>query len=95
MTSEHRPTYMELVDIDHVKYRWKLKSLAEPYCKEHGIQLVVKQADSSALSSISDRSIDMLVIDSLHKRYHMEAEITYIGNEGISIFNFCIYQRSM
>jgi len=76
MTSEYKPKYMELVDIDHIKYRWKLKSLAEPFCKEHGIELVVKEADSASLGSVSDRSIDMLVIDSLHKRHHMEKELT-------------------
>lgn len=76
MTAKHKPEYIELVDINHTKYRWKLKSLAEPYCKEHGIELVVKDADSTALGSLSDRDIDMLVIDSLHKRYHMEAELT-------------------
>lgn len=75
MTGEHKPEYMELVDINHEKYRWKLKSLAEPYCKEHGIELVVKEADSTALNSISHRDIDMLMIDSLHLRHHMEKEL--------------------
>ena len=50
--------------------------MAEPYCKENNIELVVKDADSTSLGSISDRNIDMLVIDSLHKRHHMEAELT-------------------
>jgi hypothetical protein len=36
MTGDHKPEYMELIDINHEKYRWKLKSLAEPYCKENG-----------------------------------------------------------
>ena len=75
MTSEEKPKYMELIDINHEKYRWKLKSLAEPFCKEHNIELVVKDADSTSLNSISNRSIDMLVIDSLHKRSHMEQEL--------------------
>lgn len=75
MTAENKPSYMELVDINHEKYRWKLKSLAEPYCKKNGIELVVKEADSSAFTSMSDRDIDMLVIDSLHKRSHMEKEL--------------------
>ena len=75
MTGEHKPEYMELVDINHEKYRWKLKSLAQPYCKKHGIDLVVREADSTALNSISDRDIDMLVIDSLHQRQHMEKEL--------------------
>ena len=75
MTSVHKPSYMELVDINHEKYRWKLKSLAEPYCKEHGIELVVKEADSTAFTSMSNRDIDMLMIDSLHIRRHMEKEL--------------------
>ena len=80
MTAEHKPEYMELVDINHEKYRWKLKSLAEPYCEENNIELVVKDADSTGLNSLSDRDIDMLVIDSLHKRFHMEAELTMHAN---------------
>ena len=80
MTGEHKPEYMELVDIDHQKYRWKLKSLAEPYCKEHNIELIVREADSTSFTSLSDRDIDMLMIDSLHKRYHMEKELTMHAN---------------
>ena len=76
MTGDHKPKYMELIDINHEKYRWKLKSLAEPYCKEHGIELVVKEADSTALNSLSHINVDMLMIDSLHKRYHMEKELS-------------------
>lgn len=79
MSCKHKPEYMELVDINHEKYRWKLKSLAEPYCKEHGIELVVKEADSTSINSISDRDIDMLVIDSLHIRSHMEKELSLHG----------------
>jgi len=75
MSGEHKPEYMELIDIDHYKYRWKLKSLAEPYCKEHGIELVVKEADSTSFNSMSGRDVDMLMIDSLHKRSHMEQEL--------------------
>jgi len=80
MTGEHKPEYMELVDINHEKYRWKLKSLAEPYCKKHGIELVVKEADSTSINSISDRDIDMLMIDSLHIRSHMEKELSLHGS---------------
>ena len=75
MTGEHKPEYMELLDINHEKYRWKLKSLAEPFCKEQKIELVIKEADSTSFTSISDRDIDMLMIDSLHKRSHMEKEL--------------------
>ena len=67
-------------NINHEKYRWKLKSLAEPYCKKHGIELVVKEADSTSINSISDRDIDMLMIDSLHIRSHMEKELSLHGS---------------
>lgn len=80
MTAEDKPEYIELVDIDHYKYRWKLKSLAEKYCKENGIELVVKEADSTSFTSVSGRDIDMLVIDSLHKRSHMEQELDMHAN---------------
>jgi len=79
MTGEYKPKYMELIDIDHVKYRAKLKSLAEPYCKSHGIQLVVREADSGGLGSMSTKNVDMLMIDSIHKRYHMEKELQIHG----------------
>lgn len=75
MTGAHKPKYMELIDINHEKYRWKLQSLAEPYCDDYGIELVVTEADSTALNSLSRRNVDMLMIDSLHKRYHMEKEL--------------------
>ena len=75
MTGNFKPEYMELIDINHEKYRWKLKSLAEPFCEKNNIKLVVKEADSSSLASISGEVVDMLVIDSLHKRYHMEKEL--------------------
>lgn len=75
MTGNFKPEYMELIDINHEKYRWKLKSLAEPFCENNNIKLVIKEADSSSLASISGEVVDMLVIDSLHKRYHMEKEL--------------------
>ena len=61
-----KPKYIELIDINHYKYRWKLQPLAETYCKEHGIELVVKDADSSSLASLG-APVDMMLIDSLHE----------------------------
>ena len=75
MTGKYKPEYMELIDINHEKYRWKLKSLAEPFCIENNICLFVKEADSSSLASMTGEMVDMLVIDSLHKRFHMEKEL--------------------
>ena len=43
-----KPKYIELIDINHYKYRWKLQELAEPYCKENNIELVVKDVDSGS-----------------------------------------------
>ena len=74
MTGGKIPSYMELIDINHEKYRWKLKSLAVPYAKENNIELIVREADSTSLASLSHKAVDMLVIDSLHKRSHMEQE---------------------
>jgi len=79
MLADNKPKYMELIDIDHVKYRKTLKALAEPYCKEHGIELVVREADSGGLGSMSSKAVDMLVIDSIHKRPHMEKELQIHG----------------
>jgi len=79
LTGEHLPEYMELIDIDHYKYRWKLKSLAEKFCKERGIELVVKEADSTSFNSMSGVDVDMLMIDSLHIRSHMEKELDLHG----------------
>ena len=45
-----KPKYVELVDINHYKYRWKLQELAEPFCQENNIELVVKEVDSSSLA---------------------------------------------
>ena len=79
MTGGKIPSYMELIDINHEKYRWKLKSLAVPYAKENNIELIVREADSTSLASLSHKAVDMLVIDSLHKRSHMEQELTLHG----------------
>lgn len=76
MSGPHKPKYMELIDINHEKYRWKLQSLAEPYCNDQGIELVVIEADSTASKSLTGKNVDMLMIDSLHKRYHMEKELS-------------------
>ena len=36
-----KPKYIELVDINHYKYRWKLKELAEPFCQKNKIPLFI------------------------------------------------------
>ena len=81
-----KPKYIELVDINHYKYRWKLKELAEPFCKENNIELVVKEADSGSLASLS-RPVDMMLIDSLHKPDHMKKELEM---HGVSVNKYII-----
>ena len=51
-----------------------MQELAEPYCKEHNIELVVKDADTASLASLG-APVDMMLIDSLHKAYHMKKEL--------------------
>ena len=46
-----------------------------PFCEANNIRLVVQDVDSSSLASMSGEVVDMLMIDSLHKRYHMEKEL--------------------
>jgi len=81
-----KPKYIELVDINHYKYRWKLQELAEPFCKENKIELVVKEADSGSLASLSV-PVDMMLIDSLHKPEHMKKELEL---HGVSVNKYII-----
>ena len=74
MTAEHKIKYIELIDINHYKYRWKLQELAEPYCKENNIELVVRDADSSSLASLGS-PVDMMLIDSVHRPDHLIKEL--------------------
>lgn len=81
-----KPKYVELVDINHYKYRWKLQELAEPFCQENNIELVVKEVDSSSLASLS-RPVDMMLIDSLHRPDHMTKELNL---HGVSVNKYII-----
>ena len=81
-----KPKYIELVDHNHYKYRWKLQELAEPFCQENNIELVVKDVDSSSLASLS-RPVDMMLIDSLHTPDHMTKELNL---HGVSVNKYII-----
>jgi len=71
-------TYVEGVDIDMSRYHRFLKPHAERYAKENGIQLKIVQTDSIGLGSIG-KAVDMLLIDSLHKAFHMSQELQLHG----------------
>ena len=66
--------YIELIDIDMSKYRKFLAPIASKYCKDNDIELVVKETNSLGLGSIG-KACDVMLIDSVHNRPHMEAEL--------------------
>ena len=66
------PKRVELVDITMEKYN-KSKHLFEEYCAEHGINLVVKETDSTIQSSVS--ACDLLLVDSYHHPAHLAKEL--------------------
>tara|TARA_Y100000389_G_scaffold193025_1_gene221345 strand:- start:745 stop:1314 length:570 start_codon:yes stop_codon:yes gene_type:complete len=70
--------YIELVDISMEKYEKFLKPIAEKHCKENKIVLKVKEVDSSSLDSIGPH-VDMMLIDSYHRAFHMKRELDMHG----------------
>lgn len=66
--------YMELIDIDMSKYNKFLAPIASKYCKDNDIELVIKETNSLGLGAIG-KVCDVILIDSVHKRHHMEAEL--------------------
>jgi len=73
-----KPKFIQLVDIDMSKYNKVLGPLAEKYCENNNVQLVVKECDSRGLSAMVN--VDMLVIDSYHFAPFMKAELDMHGN---------------
>ena len=73
------PNFVQLVDIDFTKYRKFLAPIARKYCKENDINLILKEMDSRTFPSMSTASVDMLVIDSVHKAPFMKQELTMHG----------------
>jgi hypothetical protein len=69
-----KPSRVELVDISMEKYRKFAKPIFEKYCADNNIELVVKEVDSTSLSSLGP-NVDLMLIDSRHVRQHMEAEL--------------------
>lgn len=70
--------YVEAIDVDMSRYRKFLQPLAEEYVKENKIVFKIKEMDSGSLESIGP-SVDMLLIDSYHKAYHMQRELSVHG----------------
>jgi hypothetical protein len=72
-----KPKSVRLVDISMLKFNSFLRPLAEKYCEENDIELVVKECSSTSLASISNS--DMLLIDSYHHPEHMKKELSLHG----------------
>lgn len=70
--------YVEGIDIDMHRYNKFLKPLAEEYAKENKIVLKIKEVDSTTMDSIGP-SVDMLLIDSYHRAFHMQKELQMHG----------------
>lgn len=69
-----KPERVELVDISMEKYRKFAKPVFEKYCAENNIELIMKEMDSTSPASIGPE-VDLMLIDSLHTRSHMEKEL--------------------
>lgn len=72
------PKSVELIDKDQTKYNKFLKPIAEQFCKENDIELIVKEEDSASPRSL-EKSCDILLIDSYHKAFHMKQELDLHG----------------
>lgn len=70
--------YVEGIDIDMHRYEKFLKPIAEQYAKDNKIVLKMKEVSSITLDSIGP-SVDMLLIDSYHRAYHMKQELAIHG----------------
>jgi len=73
----NNPKKVILVDISMEKYNKFLRPIAESYCSENNIELVVHEC--SSIDSECVHKTDILLIDSLHHRNHMQKELTLHG----------------
>lgn len=73
----NKPKEVTLVDIDLSRYRKHLEPIAVKYCEDNDINFTTIEKDSTSLATV--RSVDMLLIDSLHRRAHMEQELAVHG----------------
>lgn len=70
--------YVEGIDIDMHRYEKFLRPIAEQYAKDNKIVLKLKECDSTGMDAIGPR-VDMLLIDSYHRDFHMEKELKLHG----------------
>jgi hypothetical protein len=73
-----KPNRVFLVDMDMSRYRKFLAPIAQEWCDKNGIELIVKETDSTSIGTIN--MTDMLVIDSYHHPEHMKKELNLHGN---------------
>lgn len=73
----NNPKKVILVDISMEKYNKFLKPIAESYCSENNIELVVHEC--SSIEAKCTHKTDILLIDSLHQRNHMQKELNLHG----------------
>lgn len=69
-----KPKKIELVDISMEKYRKFAEPIFAKYCNENNIKLSVLEIDSTSQKSVTGE-FDMMLIDSYHRRKHMEKEL--------------------
>ena len=70
--------YVEGIDISLEKYNAKLQSLAESHAKDNKKILKMRETDSTGIDALG-YSTDILMIDSVHKPYHMQKELERHG----------------
>jgi len=73
-----KPKKIILIDVDFSLYNETLAPLAEKYCEENNIELIVKKCDSTTLAS--QHACDILAIDSKHTQRHMGQELNVHGS---------------
>lgn len=73
-----KPNRVYLVDMDMSRYRKFLAPIAEAFCNENDIELIVKEGDSRSIAHIN--MTDMLMIDSYHHPEHMKKELAIHGH---------------
>jgi len=74
----NNPKKVILVDISMEKYNKFLKPIAESYCSENNIELIVHEC--SSIDAKCTHKTDILLIDSLHHRSHMQKELNLHGH---------------
>jgi len=70
--------YVEGIDISLEKYDAYLKPLAEQYAKDNKKVLKMRQVDSTSIDALGFAT-DILMIDSMHKPFHMQKELERHG----------------